>query len=99
VGMWDDVYGFDMSPMKEEAYGEAIVDIVKPETLVSDPVMIRDVYIPDVQPRQLNFQSPFTLICTSTKRTKIRAFLLYFDTFFFPIGHAGLSVDQSQGSP
>lgn len=47
---------------------------------------MQDVYIPDVQPRQLNFQSPFTLICTSTKRTKIRAFLLYFDTFFSPLG-------------
>lgn len=30
-----------MSAMKKEAYSEAIVDIVKPETLVSDPVMIK----------------------------------------------------------
>lgn len=30
-----------MSAMKEEVYGEAIVDIVKPETLVSDPVIIK----------------------------------------------------------
>lgn len=33
--------GFDMSAMKEEVYGEAIIDIVKPETLVSDPVVIK----------------------------------------------------------
>jgi hypothetical protein len=33
--------GFDMSAMKEEVYGEAIVDIVKPESLVSDPVIIK----------------------------------------------------------
>ena len=33
--------GFDMSAMKEEVYGEAIIDIVKPETLVSDPVIIK----------------------------------------------------------
>ena len=30
-----------MSAMKEEVYGEAIVDIVKPEKLVSDPVIIK----------------------------------------------------------
>ena len=30
-----------MSAMKEEVYGEAIVDIVKPETLVSEPVIIK----------------------------------------------------------
>ena len=30
-----------MSAMKEEVYGEAIVDIVRPETLVSVPVMIK----------------------------------------------------------
>lgn len=33
--------GFDMSAMKEEVYGEAIIDIVKSETLVSDPVIIK----------------------------------------------------------
>ena len=37
----NDVIGFDMSAMKEEVYGEAIVDTVKPETLVSDPVIIK----------------------------------------------------------
>ena len=33
--------GFDMSAMKEEVYGEAIVDVVKPGTLVSEPVIIK----------------------------------------------------------
>ena len=40
MGKWY-VIGFDMSAMKEEVYGEAIVDIVKPETLVSEPVIIK----------------------------------------------------------
>jgi len=30
-----------MSAMKAEAYGEAIIDIVKPETVISDPVIIK----------------------------------------------------------
>jgi len=30
-----------MSAMKEEVHGEAIIDTVKPETLVSDPTIIK----------------------------------------------------------
>lgn len=30
-----------MSAMKEEVYGEAIIDITKPESLVSYPAMIK----------------------------------------------------------
>ena len=33
--------GFDMSAMKAEVYGEAIIDIVNPETVISDPVIIK----------------------------------------------------------
>ena len=33
--------GFDMSAMKEEVYGEAVIDVVKPGTLVSDPAIIK----------------------------------------------------------
>jgi len=30
-----------MSAMKAEVYGEAIIDVVKPETVISDPVIIK----------------------------------------------------------
>ena len=30
-----------MSAMKQEVYGDAIIDTVKPETLVSDPAIIK----------------------------------------------------------
>jgi len=33
--------GFDMSAMKEEVYGEAIIDVVKPESVISTPVVIK----------------------------------------------------------
>ena len=33
--------GFDMSAMKGEVYGEAIIDIAKPETVISNPVIIK----------------------------------------------------------
>ena len=37
--------------------------------------------------RQLNFTSPFTLVSTASKRTKVNALVLYFDTFFTGTGN------------
>lgn len=52
-----------MSAMKEEVYGEAIVDIVKPETLVSDPVIIkvREKWIEKQNKDILHGHIPFSL--------------------------------------
>jgi protein arginine N-methyltransferase 3 len=36
----------------------------------------------EIVPRQLDFASSFTLESTAERRTKVRAFVLYFDTFF-----------------
>lgn len=82
VGSWNDVYGFDLSEMAKEVYDNAIVDIVSPESVVSSPCIIKDLHLRTIAPRQLDFKSPFSLTCTSPKRTKIHAFVLYFDTFF-----------------
>lgn len=46
------------------------------------PGAVQDLHLGTITPRQLDFKSPFTLTCTSPKRTKIHAFVLYFDTFF-----------------
>lgn len=37
-----------MSAMKEEVYGEAIIDVVNPQTLVSDPAIIKACESPKV---------------------------------------------------
>ena len=41
VRFWTDVYGFDMSAMAGDVYGDAIVDVVGPDSLVSDAVVIK----------------------------------------------------------
>ncbi|KNZ73314.1 Protein arginine N-methyltransferase 3 [Termitomyces sp. J132] len=82
VGFWDDVYGFDLSTMAEDLYEDAIVDVVGPNTLLSEPCTIKDLVLSEITPRQLDFSSSFTLVSTAERRTKVNSFILYFDTFF-----------------
>ena len=46
----------------------------------------QDLYLRDITARQLDFTAPFTLVSTADRRTKIRALVLYFDTFFEATG-------------
>ena len=41
VEFWQDVYGFEMQPMAEEVWGEAVIDVVGGETVLSEPVCIK----------------------------------------------------------
>ncbi|KAG6914800.1 hypothetical protein DXG01_015231 [Tephrocybe rancida] len=87
IGFWDDVYGFDLSTMAEELYDEAIVDVVGPNTLLSEPCTIKDLLLGEITARQLDFSSSFTLVSTAERRTKVNSFILYFDAFFTISGH------------
>ncbi|KAI5123085.1 hypothetical protein M0805_001441 [Coniferiporia weirii] len=82
VEFWSDVYGYDMSAMTEGVYDEAVIDIVEPETMLSEPIIIKDINTATVTLRQLSFSTPFELRGTSVRRTVAHAFLLYFDAFF-----------------
>ncbi|KAJ7595054.1 S-adenosyl-L-methionine-dependent methyltransferase [Mycena floridula] len=82
ISFWTDVYGFDLSAMASHIYDDGIVDVVGPDTLLSEPCVIKDLHLATVTTRGLNFSSPFTLVSTAERKTKMSAFLLYFDTFF-----------------
>lgn len=41
VAFWDDVYGFNMSCMKKAALPEALVEVVKMDTVISEPTVIQ----------------------------------------------------------
>ncbi|KAJ2919153.1 hypothetical protein MD484_g1262, partial [Candolleomyces efflorescens] len=79
--------GFDMSTMSEGLYDEAIIDVLGPETVLSTPYTIKDLILKDITIRQLDFSTPFTLVSTSEQRSKISAFVLYFDTYFTVSGN------------
>ncbi|KAF9232315.1 S-adenosyl-L-methionine-dependent methyltransferase [Melanogaster broomeanus] len=66
VDFWGDVYGFDLSEMAHEVYNEAIVDVVGPDSVVSEPCLLKDLNLKSITSRQLDFTSPFTLTSTSS---------------------------------
>ncbi|KAI0642918.1 S-adenosyl-L-methionine-dependent methyltransferase [Trametes meyenii] len=86
IGFWSDVYGFDLSAMSKGVYNEAVVDVVGSETVLSEPVVVKDLFLGKITPKQLDFTSSFTLVSTAERRTKIHAFVLYFDIFFTHTG-------------
>ncbi|KAH9073434.1 S-adenosyl-L-methionine-dependent methyltransferase [Lactarius deliciosus] len=73
VGFWNDIYGFDLSVMGEDVFNDAVVDIVGPDTVMSEPYMIKDIHLGDVATKRLEFSAPFTLVSTAARRTKIHA--------------------------
>ena len=88
--------------MSEDLYEEAIIDVVGPETLLCKPFIVKvgsissllgisnflqqDLVLSDTSPEDLDFSTSFTLTTTTERRTKVTAFLLYFDTFFTSSG-------------
>ncbi|XP_044048111.1 protein arginine N-methyltransferase 3 isoform X2 [Siniperca chuatsi] len=43
IAFWDDVYGFNMACMKKAVVPEAVVEVVKADTLISEPTIIKTV--------------------------------------------------------
>lgn len=41
IAFWDDVYGFKMACMKKAVIPEAVVEVLKPETVISEPTVIQ----------------------------------------------------------
>jgi protein arginine N-methyltransferase 3 len=80
--------GFDLSTIAHGVYNEAIIDIISPDSLASQPYLLKGLHFNSTTPRNLDFSSPFTLTSTTPKRIKIHAFVLYFDTLFTTAGDA-----------
>lgn len=83
--------------MGKDVYDEAIVDVVEsmasePVVVKVYPICpafdeihslhSQDLYLKNITTKQLDFSSSFTLVSTTDRKTKIHAFVLYFDTFF-----------------
>lgn len=41
IAFWEDVYGFDMACLKTAVVAEAVVEVVKADTLISEPTVIQ----------------------------------------------------------
>ncbi|KAH7910487.1 S-adenosyl-L-methionine-dependent methyltransferase [Hygrophoropsis aurantiaca] len=73
IGFWGDVYGFDMTAMSHGVYSEAIVDVVPPDSLASEPFCVKDLPIQTIQPSQLSFSAPFVLKSNTSQAQSSRA--------------------------
>lgn len=78
--VWDDVYGFDYSCIKDIALREPLVDCVELKSVVSQPCAIKHIDIRTVTKEDLAFKVPFTL--KATRNDYVHAFLGWFDIQF-----------------
>lgn len=78
--VWDNVYGFNYSPMKEAALTEPLVDTVELKALVTDPCPVFTIDLYTVTPADLAFSAPYHL---QVKRNDfIHAIIAWFDIDF-----------------
>ena len=80
VGYWDDVYGFKMSCMRGPILGEANVEVVGAEHVVSNSQCVHDLDITRCTLADTEFSSDFSLEINRT--CDLTAIVGYFDTFF-----------------
>lgn len=91
VNFWNDVYGFKMSAMKEPSLNEAVVDFIKPNSVISSVVTLKDLPLQTITIKQLDFVSKFEI---EIKRDGVvTAFGGWFDTWFTRDGHS-IPLDQ-----
>ncbi|EEB07655.2 type I protein arginine N-methyltransferase Rmt1 [Schizosaccharomyces japonicus yFS275] len=80
IGFWDDVYGFDFSPIKEDVWKEPLVDTVEAHAVNTNTCTVLDIDLKTVKKEDLSFQSSFQL--TATRNDFIHGFLAWFDIDF-----------------
>ncbi|EYE99389.1 protein-arginine omega-N methyltransferase HMT1 [Aspergillus ruber CBS 135680] len=80
IGFWDNVWGFDYSPMKDIALTEPLVDTVELKAVVSDPCPIITLDLYTVQSSDLAFKAPFSL--PAKRNDFVHALIAWFDIDF-----------------
>ncbi|XP_041843325.1 protein arginine N-methyltransferase 3 [Melanotaenia boesemani] len=80
IAFWDDVFGFNMACMKKAVVPEAVVEVVRADTLISEPTVIQTFDCNSVCLSELEFTSTFCLKITNS--TDCTAIVGYFDIFF-----------------
>lgn len=78
--VWDNVYGFDYSPLKHTALTEPLVDTVEMKACVTEPATAFTIDLYTVKPADLSFSAPFILECR--RNDFIHALIAWFDIEF-----------------
>lgn len=81
VDFWSDVYGFDMTCLRNKgAIKDSTAEAINPKALITDNVCIKDIDILKCKDEELDFASDFKL--TVTKDEELGAFVVWFDCNF-----------------
>mmetsp|Transcript_17405 Transcript_17405/g.25701 ORF Transcript_17405/g.25701 Transcript_17405/m.25701 type:complete len:366 (+) Transcript_17405:101-1198(+) len=80
IDFWNDVYGFDMTPIKDVALCEPVVDVVDAKAIVTDAVPIIDLDILTCTKEDASFASDFVL--RAHRNDFINGFCAYFECAF-----------------
>jgi len=78
--VWDNVYGFDYSPLKHTALTEPLVDTVEIKAVVTDPTAVLTLDLYTCTTADLAFSSPFVLDCR--RSDFVHALIAWFDIDF-----------------
>merc|ERR1719272_300982 len=92
IDWWDNVYGFDMSCIKDIVVAEPLVDIVAPEQVVTNYTTIMTINTQTCTKEDLAFEVPFLL--EMNRDDYLHALVIHFDTYF---GSSHTDVSFSTG--
>lgn len=80
INWWNNVYGFNMSSIRNNALTEPLVDSVDAKQIVSTFCTVKEIDIAKVTKEELDFTAPFEITCTQDDY--VHAFVVYFDIAF-----------------
>jgi len=92
IDYWNDVYGFDMSCIREVAMLEPLVDNVDPRAMVTPGVPVYTVDLTICTKEDLTFEANFQL--KASRNDYVHAFVGYFDVGF-TLGHTIIGFSTS----
>jgi protein arginine N-methyltransferase 1 len=81
---WNDVYGFDMSCVREKARGEPLIDVAPYEAICTKDCQVLSLDMYTCTKEQLEFEVPFRLIVS--RNDYLTAWVIFFD-----VGFTGIS--------
>ncbi|KAA6378736.1 MAG: putative Protein arginine N-methyltransferase [Streblomastix strix] len=96
IDFWDNVYGFKMSCLKEEALTEPIVDICDNEQVITNACTVIGIDLMTVTIPELSFSMPFEIKVTASDI--LHALVAYFDVAFTRSRLPGGGFPQSSHS-
>ncbi|KAL8828090.1 MAG: hypothetical protein Q9191_002788 [Dirinaria sp. TL-2023a] len=80
IGFWDNVYGFDFSPLKPSALSEPLVDTVEMKACVTNAARVFTIDLYTVTVKELGFSAPFKLF--AERNDFVHALIAWFDIDF-----------------